>query len=300
MNQQGQWQVAGTAAEVYEKELVPAVFAPWAPIVVDLAHPRKGDRVLDVACGTGIVARAAADRVGPNGRVVGVDLNPGMLKVARATWSTGSRSGMSAEWHEASADNLPFPDASFDIAYCQLGLQFFADRAAALGEMRRVLAGGGRLADGVARDRGESRLCCASGRAGATHRSGGGESHACSIWVVQCRRIGRARSQRRLPRGCHSTAGWDSSLSLGRAICVELRCGLAAGRPLITSQRFSARCSHHGCSQCFKEIYEQCRAGLPHSRPLARRKSLGQSSSILSRESRLEMVRGTFGALGRS
>ena len=146
MNQQGEWQVAGTAAEVYEKELVPAIFAPWAPIVVDLAHPRKDERVLDVACGTGIVARAAADRVGPNGRMVGVDLNPGMLKVARATWSTGSRSGMPAEWHEASADKLPFPDASFDIAFCQLGLQFFADRAAALGQMRRVLAGGGRLA----------------------------------------------------------------------------------------------------------------------------------------------------------
>src|SRR5262252_3415582 len=67
MNQQGQWQVAGSAAEVYEKELVPAVFGPWAPLVIDLAHPQKGDRVIDVACGTGIVARMVANRVGPAG-----------------------------------------------------------------------------------------------------------------------------------------------------------------------------------------------------------------------------------------
>jgi len=146
MDQQGQWQVAGSAAEVYEKELVPVVFGPWAPLVMDLAHPQKGDRVLDVACGTGIVARLVADRVGPTGAVVGVDLNPGMLKVARAVCSRGSDSSRLIEWREASADKLPFPNASFNVAYCQLGLQFFADRAAALREMHRVLAAGGRLA----------------------------------------------------------------------------------------------------------------------------------------------------------
>jgi ubiquinone/menaquinone biosynthesis C-methylase UbiE len=145
VNQQGQWQVAGSAAEVYEQELVPAVFSPWAPLVIDLAHPQKGDRVLDVACGTGIVTRLVANRVGPSGAVVGVDLNPGMLKVAQAVYPPGSRSGGPIEWHEASADNLPFPNASFNVVYCQLGLQFFADRAAALREMHRVLASGGRL-----------------------------------------------------------------------------------------------------------------------------------------------------------
>ena len=71
MNQQGQWQVAVSASEVYERELVPAVFGVWAPILVELAQPRSGERVVDVACGTGIVARIAAKRVGPTGAVVG-------------------------------------------------------------------------------------------------------------------------------------------------------------------------------------------------------------------------------------
>jgi len=146
MNPQGQWQVAGSAPEVYERELVPAVFGEWAPILVELAQPRPGERVVDVACGTGIVARIAAARVGPTGAVVGVDLNPGMLSVARSVVPTESLSAGPLQWQEASADKLPFPDGSFDIVYCQLGLQFFADRAAALHEMRRVLGTEGRLA----------------------------------------------------------------------------------------------------------------------------------------------------------
>jgi ubiquinone/menaquinone biosynthesis C-methylase UbiE len=156
MSQQGQWQVAGSAPEVYERELVPAVFGPWAPILVELAHPRPGERLVDIACGTGIVARIAAARVGPTGAVAGVDLNPGMLSVARSATTTNSRSSAPIQWHEASADKLPFPDESFDIVYCQLGLQFFADRAAALREMRRVLGAEGRLALMVWRGIGES------------------------------------------------------------------------------------------------------------------------------------------------
>jgi ubiquinone/menaquinone biosynthesis C-methylase UbiE len=146
MSQQGQWQVAGSAPEVYERELVPAVFGEWAPIVVGLARPRPGERVVDVACGTGIVARIAAARVGPTGVVVGVDLNPGMLSVAQSIILSDSRSAAPVQWQEASADKLPFPVESFDIVYCQLGLQFFADRAGALSEMRRVLGAEGRLA----------------------------------------------------------------------------------------------------------------------------------------------------------
>lgn len=156
MSQPGQWQVAGSAPEVYERELVPAVFGEWAPIVVELAHPRPGERVVDVACGTGIVARITAARVGPTGVVVGVDLNPGMLNVARSVMLADSRSAAPIKWQEASADKLPFPDESFDIVYCQLGLQFFADRPAALREMRRVLGPEGRLALMVWRGIGES------------------------------------------------------------------------------------------------------------------------------------------------
>jgi ubiquinone/menaquinone biosynthesis C-methylase UbiE len=144
MSQQGQWQVAGSAPEVYERDLVPAVFGPWAPVLIELAPPKPGDRVIDIACGTGIVARIAAARVGPSGAVAGVDLNPGMLNVAQSLKTKDGAA--SVQWQEASADRLPFPDGSFDIAYCQLGLQFFADRPAALREMRRVLSTKGRLA----------------------------------------------------------------------------------------------------------------------------------------------------------
>ena len=144
MSQQGQWQVAGSAPEVYERDLVPAVFGPWATILIGLAPPKVGDRVIDIACGTGIVARIAAAKVGPSGAVAGVDLNPGMLNVARSLKTTDDAAPV--QWQEASADKLPFPDGSFDVAYCQLGLQFFADRPAALREMRRVLFTRGRLA----------------------------------------------------------------------------------------------------------------------------------------------------------
>jgi SAM-dependent methyltransferase len=136
-----QWQVAGSAAQVYERQLVPAIFGPWARRVLDVAAPTAGERVLDVACGTGVVARLAAERVGPTGRVVGLDLNPGMLAVARSLPVGGAPVG----WVQATAGRLPFPDGSFEVVCCQLGLQFFPDRAAALAEMARVLVAGGRL-----------------------------------------------------------------------------------------------------------------------------------------------------------
>lgn len=144
MSQQGQWQVTGSAPEVYERELVPAAFGPWASILIELADLKQGDRVIDIACGTGIVARIAAARVKASGAVAGVDLNPGMLNVARSLRTLDDAAPV--QWQEASADKLPFPDGSFDVAYCQLGLQFFADRPAALREMRRVLSAKGRLA----------------------------------------------------------------------------------------------------------------------------------------------------------
>jgi ubiquinone/menaquinone biosynthesis C-methylase UbiE len=145
MSDPGQWQVAGNAAETYERALVPAVFAAWAPLVVALADPRPGERVLDVACGTGVVTRLVAQQVGRTGNVVGLDMNPGMLAVAASSATSGPPTSAPITWREASATNMPLPDAAFDIAYCQLGLQFFPDRPAALREMHRVLVSGGRL-----------------------------------------------------------------------------------------------------------------------------------------------------------
>ena len=145
MSDQGQWQVAGSAAETYERALVPAVFAAWAPLVVELADPRPGERVLDVACGTGVVTRLVAQRAGRTGSVVGLDLNPGMLAVAASSTANEPPTSAPITWQEASATKMPLPDAAFDIVYCQLGLQFFPDRPAALREMYRVLVPGGRL-----------------------------------------------------------------------------------------------------------------------------------------------------------
>jgi ubiquinone/menaquinone biosynthesis C-methylase UbiE len=136
------WQLEGTAPELYERYLVPTVTLPWAEDLVARAGLSPGDRVLDVACGTGVVARVAATRVGSTGRVVGLDINTGMLDVARAN-------DASIKWVEGSALALPFEDGEFGVVLCQLGLQFFDDRLGALREMRRVLIDAGRAAASV-------------------------------------------------------------------------------------------------------------------------------------------------------
>jgi SAM-dependent methyltransferase len=141
MPQQERWQVGGNAAEIYQRALVPAVFGPWAPRVVELAALRPGLRVLDIAGGTGLVARLAAEAVGVDGHVAALDLNPGMLAVAAELPTV---EGAEIEWVEGTAQALPFAEASFDVVCCQLGLQFFSDREGALREMKRVLVPGGR------------------------------------------------------------------------------------------------------------------------------------------------------------
>lgn len=127
-----------TPADVYEEQFVPALFAPWAAVVCAAAGVAPGQRVLDVACGTGALTCAAAERVAPGGAVVGLDVNPAMLAVAR-------RKRTSIEWRDGRAESLPFADASFDAVVSQFGLMFFDDRVAALREMHRVLKPGGRL-----------------------------------------------------------------------------------------------------------------------------------------------------------
>lgn len=135
-------------ARNYEQGFVPAIGAPFAAELVSAAALRQGERVLDVACGTGIVARLAADQVAPGGTVAGLDVNPAMLSVAR---SVAESSGRSIKWYESSAEAMPLPDASFDVVFCQLGLMFIADRAAAAREIRRVLVPGGRALVSTAR-----------------------------------------------------------------------------------------------------------------------------------------------------
>jgi ubiquinone/menaquinone biosynthesis C-methylase UbiE len=129
-------------AETYENFMVPILFAPWASVLVQAPDPQPGERVLDVACGTGIVARHVASQLASKGQIIGLDLNPHMLTVARAA---SEREGLHIDWQEGQAEHLPFQDDSFDLVLCQFGLMFFADRQAALAEMQRVLVPRGRL-----------------------------------------------------------------------------------------------------------------------------------------------------------
>lgn len=131
-------QLATDAAEVYEQFFLPAVFDQWPGRILERAGTGPGNRVLDVGCGTGILARTALQRVMPGGTVTGVDPNPGMLGVARRT--------PGIEWRQGAAEDLPFADGAFDTVVSQFALMFFDDRARAVTEMRRVLVGGGCVA----------------------------------------------------------------------------------------------------------------------------------------------------------
>lgn len=130
------FQIPLETAEIYESKFVPALFADWAPHVVETGDVAVGQSVLDVACGTGIVARTAAERVGPTGRVVGVDLNQAMLTVAE-------RVCPGVELREADVTALPFDDSTFDVVLCQMALMFFPDPRAAIREMGRVVTSQG-------------------------------------------------------------------------------------------------------------------------------------------------------------
>lgn len=132
----------GNAAENYQRFFVPTIGRPVADPLLRAAEVRSGERVLDVACGSGVVTRLAAELVGPGGTVAGLDAAPDMIGVAGAT---AAPVAPEIEWHVGDATSLPFPDASFDLVTCQMGLMFM-DRAAATAEMHRVLKPGGRVA----------------------------------------------------------------------------------------------------------------------------------------------------------
>jgi len=130
-------------AEIYDSWFVPVLFAPVAEQMVARTALPPGARLLDIACGTGIVARTAAARLQGQGHVTGLDLNPAMLRVARRR---SDAAGLAVDWVQGDALALPFPDASFDLVFCQQGIQFFPDRARAVAEMHRVLVPGGEVA----------------------------------------------------------------------------------------------------------------------------------------------------------
>jgi ubiquinone/menaquinone biosynthesis C-methylase UbiE len=138
----GAVQYSASVPENYERYFVPAIAAPIAEDLVKAASIQPGERVLDVACGTGVVTRLAAARSGNDGQVAGLDVNPGMLVVSRSL----APAGASMDWHEASAEAMPLADGAFDVVLCQMGLQFIPDKRQALKEMRRVLRPGGRVA----------------------------------------------------------------------------------------------------------------------------------------------------------
>lgn len=132
----------GSAAETYQRCFVPAIAEPVSGPLLEAARLQTGERVLDVACGTGVIARGAAAQVGPAGSVTGVDVAPDMVDVAKGV---ATPDGSHVEWHVADAASLPLPDAAFDVVLCQMGLMFMEDRLGALTEMRRVLGPGGRV-----------------------------------------------------------------------------------------------------------------------------------------------------------
>ncbi len=131
-----------TGAELYERDFVPAIATPVSEELIRTADLQPGERVLDVACGTGLIARLAAERVGPAGSVTGVDVAPDMIEVAR---KSPAPAAPPIDWRVGDATALDLSDDSYDVVTCQLGLMFMEDRARAVAEMRRVLAPSGRL-----------------------------------------------------------------------------------------------------------------------------------------------------------
>lgn len=126
--------------EMYERWLVGPLFRPWAEIALEDVRLSPGDTLLDIACGTGIVARIARERLGGAEHIVGVDISADMLAIARAV-------APHIDWRAGSATDLPLREnEQFDVVVCQQGLQFFPDRRSAASEMRRTLKSGGRLA----------------------------------------------------------------------------------------------------------------------------------------------------------
>ena len=189
MGESSGWQMASiSVAEARERYTMAAFGNAWAATLVQLAAPAEGERVLDVACGTGVVARYAAPLVGPTGSVVGLDLNAEMLTLARAM---PQRDGVTIVWRDGNATALPFPDASFDLVCCQQGLQYFAGSSCrAPGDVpgprpRRTPGPGGVAWAGA------SALLCGAGR-----------GPGALLWVPRPPRVSAPRFASRMRTNC--------------------------------------------------------------------------------------------------
>lgn len=132
-------QVSEDAAKIYEEVYLPALFQEWCPLAIQAANVKTGDSVVDVACGSGALAMAVSEHVGSNGKTIGVDINEGMLNIARSKLS-------SIEWLNAPAEKLPFTADYFNCVVSQFGLMYFENQEVALREMIRVLKPGGTMA----------------------------------------------------------------------------------------------------------------------------------------------------------
>lgn len=135
------WQLEGNAPLAYDTHIVDVFLRDYSRRLVEIAAVKPGDRVLDVACGTGVVTQLVANKIGSAGQVVGFDLNAGMLARAKDSRETA----VALEWRLGNATDMPFGDATFDCVICQHGLQFIPNKAAAVSEMHRVLADRGRI-----------------------------------------------------------------------------------------------------------------------------------------------------------
>jgi len=129
---------AGSIPEIYDRYLVPLIFAPYAADLATRLRARSPSRVLEVAAGTGVVTRALAAALDERVAIVATDLNQAMLDHAAA-----APIGRAVEWRQADAMSLPFADGEFDVVVCQFGVMFFPDKPKAFSEMRRVLRRGG-------------------------------------------------------------------------------------------------------------------------------------------------------------
>jgi ubiquinone/menaquinone biosynthesis C-methylase UbiE len=138
MTKKSGWQLSGDGPDAYEKYIVPAYTGAWAKEIVNRACLSEGEKILDVACGTGLVARIASEKQSSTDLIYGLDVNEVMVKKAQEIEEN-------IKWHHSDVTDMPFPNNHFDVIFCQQGLQYFPDPALALKEMNRVLAGNGRI-----------------------------------------------------------------------------------------------------------------------------------------------------------